>query len=59
MNIKLCMIVGLNIPTNYVWSIVYKSAVINTVTVQAFEIMSVRFNIDRICDDDDDDDYNL
>jgi len=36
-------------PTNSVWNIVYMSTIINMVTVQNFEVMTDKCNIDRIC----------
>jgi len=36
------------VPTNSIQSIVYKSTITNMAVVQNFEVMSNKFNVDRI-----------
>jgi hypothetical protein len=37
------------VPTNSEWNTVYKSRITNMAMVRIFEIMTDKFNLDRIC----------
>jgi hypothetical protein len=39
----------ITVPTNALWYIVHKSTITNLATERNFEVMSYKFNVDRVC----------